>query len=149
MPPPFRSTASTLSDAQYSAHASVSSVSGSRSLKLICPHRRITLYQGTFASRLLPLGWKRLLGVATETAVSAMKERLFMVIRAMPLQRPADSIGASPNTCVKGSLRLRQRQGRLARLRAHLVAQFSFRPSCWAYRYRFPAARAKRALSHK
>src|SRR5262249_43773896 len=46
MPPPFRSTASTLSEPEYSAQAFTSIASGSRSLKLIWPQRRITAYHG-------------------------------------------------------------------------------------------------------
>src|SRR5262249_41327602 len=51
MPPPFRSTASTLSEPEYSAQAFTSIVSGSRSLKLIWPQRRITAYHG------FPFSW--------------------------------------------------------------------------------------------
>src|SRR5467141_3414257 len=46
IPPPFTSSALTRSEAQYSAHASTSSVRGSRSLKLSCPQRRMVAYQG-------------------------------------------------------------------------------------------------------
>src|SRR5437762_6957695 len=47
MPPPFKSSASSSSEAQYAIHAATSSVSASRSLRLSWPQRRIVAYHGS------------------------------------------------------------------------------------------------------
>src|SRR2546425_11156799 len=50
MPPPFNNSASSFSDAQYSIQLETSSVCGSRSLRLSCPHRRMVAYHGCSAA---------------------------------------------------------------------------------------------------
>src|SRR5213080_3866543 len=84
IPPPLTSSAFTRSEAQYSAHAPTSSVSGSRSLKFSCPQRRMVAYQGGAAARR-----RRRIGTAAAPAAAelARNSRRFMEL-------PRQGVGA-------------------------------------------------------